>query len=207
MNMKIEKYEKIGTSKYRLYLDNGEVIDTYDNVILKNELLTKKTLDQDTYNKIFTDNIIEEKYNMAVKYISIRISSKQEIIEYLKRKNTNKDTIEEIVLLLEKNKLLNDEIFTQAFINDKLKFTTMGSYKIINELKKHQISDDIINKYSNIMSDNILKEKIIKLIDKQIKTNNKKDNTYIKNKLYNKLINLGYPASLTIDILNSYFTK
>ena len=205
MNMKIEKYEKIGTSKYRLYLDNGEVIDTYDNVILKNELLTKKALDQDTYNKIFTDNIIEEKYNMAVKYISIRIRSKQEIIEYLKRKNTNKDTIEEIVLLLEKNKLLNDEIFTQAFINDKLKFTTMGSYKIINELKKHQISDDIINKYSNIMSDNILKEKIIKLIDKQIKTNNKKDNTYLKNKLYNKLINLGYPASLTIDILNSYF--
>ncbi len=205
MNMKIEKYEKIGTSKYRLYLDNGEVIDTYDNVILKNKLLTKKALDQDTYNKIFTDNIIEEKYNMAVKYISIRIRSKQEIIEYLKRKNTNKDTIEEIVLLLEKNKLLNDEIFTQAFINDKLKFTTMGSYKIINELKKHQISDDIINKYSNIMSDNILKEKIIKLIDKQIKTNNKKDNTYLKNKLYNKLINLGYPASLTIDILNSYF--
>ena len=43
--MKIEKYEKIGTLKYRLYLDNGEVIDTYDDVILENELLLKKELD------------------------------------------------------------------------------------------------------------------------------------------------------------------
>ena len=51
--MKIEKYEKIGTLKYRLYLDNGEVIDTYDDVILENELLLKKELDNYLYQLSF----------------------------------------------------------------------------------------------------------------------------------------------------------
>ena len=52
MNMKIDKYEKIGKDKYRLFLSNGEVIDTYDNVILDNELLLKKELDNSLYNRI-----------------------------------------------------------------------------------------------------------------------------------------------------------
>ena len=50
--MKIDKYEKIGSSKYRLYFDNGEVIDTYDEVILKNELLLKKDITSLMYSNI-----------------------------------------------------------------------------------------------------------------------------------------------------------
>ena len=44
MTLKISKYEKIGVDKYRIYLDNGEVIDSYDNVILENDLLLKKEI-------------------------------------------------------------------------------------------------------------------------------------------------------------------
>lgn len=205
--MKIEKYEKTGKSKYRLYLDNGEVIDTYDNVILKNDLLLKKTLNQNTYNQIFYDNTIEENYNLAFKYISMRIRSTKEIKDYLKRKNAKDDIIEEVVLRLEKDKLLNDDDFTQAFIKDKLKFTTMGEYKIINELKHHQIDSEIINKYSYLMSEDVMTEKIIKLVDKQIKSNHKYDNFTLRNKIYNNLINLGYSSSQVAAVLNNYFNQ
>lgn len=204
--MKIDKYEKTGKDKYRLFLDNGEVIDTYDNVILKNNLLLKKIIDQDTYNQIFLDNTIEENYLNAFKYISLRKRSIKEIKDYLSRKNTTNETIDEVIKRLTKEKLLNDEEFTQAFIKDKLKFTTMGEYKIINELKKHQISSDIIEKYSYLMSEDILTEKIIKLVDKQIKSNHKYDNYKLRNKIYNNLMNLGYSSNLIVQVLNNYFS-
>ena len=84
--MKIDKYEKKSQGKYRLYLDNGEVIDTYDDVILNQNLLLKKEITLEDINQLIIDSNIQESYNSCVKYISIRLRSKKEITDYLKRK-------------------------------------------------------------------------------------------------------------------------
>lgn len=205
IEMKIEKYQKIGKNKYRLFLNTGEVIDTYDNVILKNDLLIKKELTQDIYNKIFKDTEIEEFYLLTYKYISIRKRSIKETKDYLNKKKVPNDIAEQIINRLTKEKLLNDEEFVQAFIKDKLKFTTMGEYRIISELKRHHISNDLINKHSSLMNEDVLTEKIIKLVDKQIKANRKYDNKILRNKIYNNLIKLGYSSNLIVSVLNNYF--
>ena len=75
MNIKITKYEKIGINKYRIYLENGEVIDTYDNVIIANELLIKKEIDLNLYNKVTKETSLEEHYLACIKYIDYRIRS------------------------------------------------------------------------------------------------------------------------------------
>lgn len=205
MHMKIEKYEKIGQSKYRLYLSNGEVIDTYDEIILKHELLLKKELDSYLYQKIITESKIQESYNATIKYITTRIRSTKEIIDYLKRKNIEDEDIEYIIEKLTKEKFLNDNIFCECFIKDKLKFTTMGEYKIIYELKKHNISPQIIEQNKYLFTKEILIEKIDKIINKQIKSNHKLDNKKLRNKLYNHLLNSGYSSNLIIERLNNYF--
>ena len=52
--MKITKISKTG-SKYKLTLDSGEVIDTYDDVILNNNLLYSKRIDKKLLEKIHND--------------------------------------------------------------------------------------------------------------------------------------------------------
>lgn len=205
MNLKIEKYEKIGKSKYRLYLNNGEVIDTYDEVILKNDLLLKKELDNYLYQKIIIESNIQEYYNACIKYIGVRIRSVKEIRDYLKRKNVIDEDIDYIVDKLEKEKYLDDNHFCECFIKDKLKFTTMGEYKIIYELKKHNISEKIINQNKHLISKDVLIEKIDKIITKQISSNHKLDKQKLRNKIYNHLLNLGYTSSLIVERLNIYF--
>lgn len=203
MNIKIDKYEKIGKDKYRIYLNNGEVIDTYDNVILSNELLLKKELDQTLYQKILEETSTEEYYISCKKYIDYRIRSIKEIKDYLTKKEVDNNTIEIIINKLIKNNYLNDDYFCKCFINDKLKFTNMGSYKIINELKRNEIDDTIINTYNYLIDDEIMNERINKLIDKNLKSN--KDKTKLRNKLYNNLVRLGYPIELVISNLNNRF--
>ena len=200
--MKIIKYEKKGNDQYKIYLENNQTINLYENVILKHNLLYKKEIDKSLLEKLDTDNFKEDIYNKCIKYISVRIRSTYEIKEYLKRKNIDNLEIENIIEKLQKNNFINDEDFTKAFVHDKLNFTTMGPYKIEQELRKHQIDTNIIYKYISDIDDEIIDNKINKQITKLMKSNRKKQN--IRNKIYTNLLSLGYSSEMILRNINNY---
>ncbi len=200
--MRINKYEKINGNKYKLFLDNGQVITLYEDVILDNKLLFKNSIE--SLDKIIKDNDNYDIYYKCVKYILIRLRSINEVKEYLKRKNIEEEFINVIINKLLGNKLLNDELFTKAFINDKLKFSTMGEYKIAGELNNHHIDNNIINKYISLIDEDIIREKINKLINKNIKSNKKYKGILLKDKIYKYLLGLGYKSESIIQELNNY---
>ena len=202
--IKIIKYKKENNGKYKLLLEDGSTIDTYEDVILKNNLLYKKDIDDSLYDIIMNDNVYEEAYSKSINYIGIRLRSINEMKVYLKSKKYSEEVINIIIERLIKNNLLNDTIFTQAFINDKLNFTTMGPYKIELELKKHNIDNNIISKCISTIDEDIIYEKINKLITKFIKSNKKYKGFLLKNKIYTKLINFTYSSSMILEILNNY---
>lgn len=204
--MKILKYEKKGNNTYKIYMENNQSITLYEDIILKHNLLYKKEIDSSILNKLDQDNSQEDIYNKCLKYISVRIRSIQEIKDYLKRKAIDESIIEKTIDRLIQNNLLNDEIFTKAFINDKLNFTTMGPYKIEKELKNHQIDSDIIYTYINNIDDNLIDKKINKQIIKLINSNKKKQN--LRNKIYLNLLSLGYSNEMILRNINNYdFSK
>ena len=202
--IKIIKYKQENNGKYKLFLEDGSTIDTYEDVILKNNLLYKKDIDDSLYDIIMNDNVYEEAYSKSINYIGIRLRSINEMKVYLKSKKYSEEVINIIIERLIKNNLLNDTIFTQAFINDKLNFTTMGPYKIELELKKHNIDNNIISKCISTIDEDIIYEKINKLITKFIKSNKKYKGFLLKNKIYTNLINLGYSSSMILEVLNNY---
>ena len=202
--MKIEKYKKIKDNKYKIYLSNNTTIDVYDEVIIKNNLLYKKDIDEVDLNKIENENIYQDIYNTAVKYIMVRLRSVNELRNYLLKKNYELDIVESIIIKLEKNGYLNDLIFTKAFINDKLNFTTMGKYKIKNELIKLKISPEIIENSLEEISEDKWIEKIDKLVSKYLKSNKKYSGNILRNQLYTYLVNLGHDTNLVIKSLNNY---
>lgn len=200
--MKIIKYEKKGNELYKIHLENNQTINLYEDVILKNNLLYKKEIDDLLLKKLDTYNNEEDAYHKCIKYISVRLRSVYEIEEYLKKKNIDLSLIEKTIERLIKNNHLNDELFTKAFIHDKLNFTTMGPYKIIENLKHHKIDSNIISKYINDIDDEVIDNKINKQIQKLIKSNRKKQN--IRNKIYTNLLSLGYTNEMILRNINNY---
>ena len=202
--MKIEKYKKIKEDLYRVLLDNGEIIDIYEDVILANNLLYKSEIDQNLLDKINIENNYQLAYNISVKYIMIRLRSINEIKVYLTKKGYSKDVINKLKEKLIKNKLLDDEIFTKAYINDKLNFTNVGKYKLINELTtKMKVDNSVV--YNVLESyEEVWNDRIDKLINKYLKSNKKYRGNTLKNKLYIYLVNLGYDKDKVISILNNY---
>lgn len=202
--MRIEKYELTKKNIYNVYLSNGEVLELNGKVITDNELLIKKDIDNELYDKLKRDNTICMLIDTSVKYIDRRLRSINELRDYLKNKEEDTIIIEEVIDKLIDYKYLDDDRFTKAFIKDKLNFTNWGDYKIKNELKRLGVNEEVIyNNISNI-DDNIYYERINKIIDKDISINKKYSGIKLKNKIYNHLLTLGYSKEKVISIINNY---
>ena len=190
--MRIEKYELTKKNIYNVYLSNGEVLELNGKVITDNELLIKKDIDNELYDKLKRDNTICILVDTSVKYIDRRLRSINELRDYLKNKEEDTIIIEEVIDKLIDYKYLDDDRFTKAFIKDKLNFTNWGDYKIKNELKRLGVNEEIIYNNMTSIDDNIFYERINKIIDKDISINKKYSGIKLKNKIYNNLLNLGY---------------
>ena len=190
--MKITKIKKTGNGKYNLILDNNEKIVTYDNVILKNDLLFKKEIDCNLYQKLNQDTGYYNIYNKCVNLISTRIRSEKEIKKYLDKNNVDEENKLKIISELKSKGLIDDNKFVKAFIIDKINFTNYGPSKIRNELSEHDIDLEIINKELQMIDSKIYYDKIKKIIDKKVKSNKKYSDFILKQKILIDLINLGF---------------
>lgn len=200
--MKIIKYEKKKNGKYRVYLEEGGKIDLYEDTIIKNKLLYKKEINKEKIEDINNDNNKNDIYNRCLKYIGVRIRSKKELIEYIKRYTEDDIIIDEILEKLTSTNLINDEEFARAFTHDKLILTGWGPYKIINELRNHNISEEIINKHISNIKDKDIDERINKQIKKMIKS--KKNSKDVRNKIYTSLLSNGYSNEMILRNINKY---
>lgn len=190
--LKISKIKKTNSGKYNIILDNKEKITTYDDVILKNNLLYNKELDNALLNNVNIDTRYYDIYNKCIKLISVRLRSEKEIIDYLNKNKVDDRQKNIIVSDLKKNGLINDQRFARSFITDKLNFSTNGPIKIKNLLIEHNIDEEIINEELANVDRSIYLDKIKKIIDKRINANNKYSNFMLKQKLMNDLTLLGF---------------
>lgn len=200
--MKINKFKKIGSNKYRIYFDN-ETLVIYEDVILKYNLLYKKDIDTDLLLQINEDNYKASIYDSAIRYIGIRMRSIKEVKEYLNKKKYDNKDIESVVNKLIEQGLLNDKKFAISYVNDKIYLTKSGPDKIKNELIKLGINEKDIHNVFNNIDNGALMDKLNKIIDKEIKLNVKLPINKMKNKIITRCINLGYKYEDIIEILNT----
>ena len=189
--MKIVKYKKC-RNKYNVYFDDGNYVSLYEDIILKYSLLLKKEITEKELESIKLDNIKEEIYEVALKYISIKMRSRKEIETYLKKKEYSSSDISNTIERLEKNGFINDEMYAKAFINDKFNLSNSGPNKIKKELLKQGIKEDIIDNYIYSINEEELVNKLDRLVDKKIKTIKNCSGNVLKQKLINYFMNEGY---------------
>ena len=199
--MKINKFKKIGSNKYKIYFDNESLI-VYEDVILKYNLLYKKDIDNDLLIEINKENYKSSIYDVSIKYISVRMRSKKELEEYLKKKKYDQKDIEETIKRLQSQDLLNDEKFAKSYINDKLYLTNYGLTKIKNDLLKLGVEEYIIDAIVNNIDLQVINDKLSKIIDKELKINSKLPTNKLINIIINRCINLGYNYEDILNILN-----
>ncbi len=189
--MKIEKIKKAGI-KYQITLDNGDVINTFSDVILNNDLLFSKDIDSKLLEKINNDTNYYDVYNRVLRMIGRRLRSEFEIRNYLKKEDIASSDSIKIIENLKKIGLIDDYQFAKAYTNDKMNLSLDGPYKIARYLESNKIDSKIICEMVESYPEDLIDSHIKKIILKKIKTNKKYTGYILKQKIITYLINLGY---------------
>ena len=190
--MQITKIQKMKSGKYKIEFDKHNKITTYDEVILKNNLLFKKEIDTELQNQITKDTNDYDGYYKALKYISIKMRSIKEMYHFLEKKGIPKDEQDKIVQKLKTNGFLNDKYFAASFVADKVHLSNMGPYQIIKELENHNIDRNIIEQELDKYEEPIFAEKLQKIVQKKVKLDHKHSKYQLQQKIIQEMINLGY---------------
>lgn len=192
VNIKKEK------NKYKIKLEDKSIIETYDEVLIKNNILYKKEITEELKELIKKENNYYEIYYEVIKYINKKIRSEKEIKEHINKFEINTKEKEKIIKELKKSNLINDTIYAKAYIHDKMYLSKDGSNKIKQELLKQGIDENIIDE--ELKTDNEL-EKLEKLITKKLNANKKYSEKIIKQKITNEFIRLGYKKEDIEEVL------
>lgn len=201
--MNIIKYKKMGNGKYKVELDNGTFLLLYEDVILKYQLLLSKRIDSDLIDEINKDNMISDVYFTALSSIKSRMKSINDLREFLLRKEYPSDMVDDVINKLINQGYLNDEMYVKSFINNQIITTSNGPYKIKKELLDKKISSDIIDNNLDLFSDEEQINRIEKIVNKKIKSNNSRGGYILRTKLYNDLVTLGYASEFINKVLNT----
>ncbi|MDD2434896.1 MAG: RecX family transcriptional regulator [Bacilli bacterium] len=202
--MKIEKIKKLNSGKYKIEFENKDKITTYDDVILKNNLLYKKELDNTELNQLYIDNKYYDVYNRTVNYITKRLRSEKEIYLFLEKFELDWTDNEKIIKELKKINLINDSKFTEAYVSDRLNLSSDGPDKIRKSLINYGIDDNLIENELGRIDSELINEKINKIVKKKMVHNHKYSLYVMKQKLMLELVNLGYNRSDINPILEAY---
>ena len=198
--MKIKKYIKVGSNKYKVILSDDTSLVLYEDVILKfNLLLEKEIKDLDlvlSYNEKFS------LYDKVLGYISKKIRSELEVRNYLKKYTSSLEDIDNIINKLNENNILNNENYIKSYINDKIYLSLDGPNKIKNDLINLGFDSYLIEDELVIFTKELIVERINKYINKELK-HNSKSLIVFKNKMIFNLTNLGYLQSDILSCLDN----
>lgn len=200
--MIIEKFSKQKNGMYLLVLEDGNKIKIHENLILKYELLLHKKVDSHLLEQLHQENQVYEVYSIALKYLNTRLRSKKELSFYLSKKGYSIEVIDSVLKMLEEQSYLNDTIYASSYVHDRILMSSYGPNKIRSELEQNGISSEIIEQALINFDESLENERILKLVEKQIKQNHNKGAVLLKRKIQSYLLNLGYSSILVNQHLN-----
>ena len=194
--MKIVRFKKLKEGMVEFVLENKEEFIAHEDLILKYNLLRSKEIDAKQLEKIQQENEIYRLYTVALSYMKTKMRSKKEITTYLRQKQADSKKIAQVLKILNRQGYLNENIYAEAFVHDRMVLTMDGPNKIEADLRKNEIDNQVIEQALSVFDEEVEQEKIQNYIQKQLRMNKRKSSIALKQKLKSDLERLGYHAYL-----------
>lgn len=188
--IKIDKVSQRKNNLYDVHFSNGEKLAVYDESLVRHRLLSGRELTEEELKEIYEAVQYDQAYVGALKYISYKLRSLNEISNYLSEEY-EPYVVKDVVRRLMDENYVNDEIYSEALKNTMLNTSDKGPKLLEMELKKHRVDEGIIMRKTGEFSDLVDAERMNKIKDKEFKKY-KGSKRQFSLKLQEKLMNKGY---------------
>ncbi len=201
--MRIHTIKKLSSGKYKVSFEDGKEVLTYDEVLLKDNLLYKEEIDESYFQELQKETLFYDLYQKMVKKISTRMRSTYEIERLLEKEEVSEKEKAQILEKLKEAHLLDDAIFAKAYVSDRMRLSSDGPRKIRKGLMEEHIQEEIIEEALQDIKEEEVFEKLKALIMKKVSLNHKYSSYFLKQKLTSEFQNLGYDREMIQSILDT----
>lgn len=188
---KIE-YQKKNKDRVNVYLDDVFSFGIDLNIMIKHSLSKNMELDDEFIEEILNAEEENHVYNYALNILSRSAKSEKQMIDKLKEKGYDLDLINNAIEKLKKQGYLDDQRFSEMYINSKINESKYGKRKIKEKLYEKGIAREIIDEKLKVLSNEDELQRAISLGLKKLKSLNEADKQKRSMKLINHLISKGF---------------
>ncbi|MDF2700333.1 MAG: recX [Haloplasmataceae bacterium] len=206
--MKIEKIIKLKNGIYEILIiddKNGEKkFKLTEDVLIKHNLYSNKVItahDLALFNELVNYSKI---YSSTLNFISFKMRSEKEVIEYLTEKHSSEKQITEMIEKLKKLNYINDQIYSDAYVIYQFDSNKKGVKVIQDELLKKGIELPFINKSLDYIKPEMVINNINQLINYYLKVSKNKTIRKLKENLLRNLIVKGYEYEDIVTCINNF---
>ena len=197
--------QKKNTDRYNIFLDHGQeeeyAFSVDEAVLVKFHLRKGLELTKLQIEEILYEEQIRKGYQYAINYLSYRMRSTKEMIDYLKSKELESNNITIIIDRLLKEKYLDDGEFAKAFVRSRINLTMKGPGVIRRELIEKGMSEKEINEALDLYSYEEQLEKAALLLQKKYPKQLKTSRADQDRKMYTLLQSKGFTNDVVQEVL------
>jgi regulatory protein len=184
--------------------ENGEtlVFSVDQDVLLQFRLKKGMKIDERSFQQIVYADEVKKTYHQALYFLSYRMRSEQEVVDYLKKKGASESIIDDVLHKLRENKYVDDREFAFAYVRTQKQTTAKGPYVIRKELEKLGIATEWIDQSLALYSFDEQVETAKSLYEKAKKQRTKQSSRQWKHHVEQLLQRKGFSRAVIDEVLS-----
>ena len=203
--MKIERVSRKDEKNVSVYFDNGERLILSEDTFYNSGLRKGDEISEDRFSFFIEQNILYHIKQRALSYLARRFHSERELLIKLKQKSYEERLIKLVLNELREKSFIDDQVFANHFIEEKLKKKRWGKNKIRAALFSKGVSASIIDEVlKSFDSEEDQNEAAIGLVNKKYDNLKKRetDNRKLKQKLVAFLLSRGFEYEISVEVVS-----
>lgn len=208
--MKIERVSRKDEKNVSVYFDNGECLILSEDTFYGSGLRKGDEISGDRFSFFIEQNIHYHIKQRALSFLARRFHSERELLIKLKAKAYEERLIKSVLNELREKSFVDDKVFANHFIEEKLKKKSWGKNKIRAALFSKGVSSSIIDEaIQSFDSEEDQNQTALMLANKKFKNLKlrESDNRKIKQKIISFLLSRGFEYDISAEVVNKIITQ
>lgn len=203
--MKIDRVSRKDEKNVSVYFDNGERLILSEDTFYNSGLRKGDEISEDRFSFFIEQNILYHIKQKALSFLARRFHSERELFIKLKSKSYEERLIKIVLNELREKSFINDQVFANHFIEEKLKKKRWGKNKIKAALFSKGVSASIIDEGLKSFDSEIdQNEAAFGLAQKKFEKLKlrESDDRKLKQKLISFLLSRGFDYEVSSEVVN-----
>ena len=202
--MKIDRVTRKDEKNVSVYFDNGERLILSEDTFYNSGLRKGDEISEDRFSFFIEQNILYQIKQRALSFLARRFHSERELLIKLKSKSYEERLIKIVLSELKEKSFIDDQVFANHFIEEKLKKKRWGKNKIRAALFSKGVSASIIDEVlKSFNSEEDQNEAALSLAQKKYEKLRlrESDERKLKQKIISFLLSRGFDYEVSSDVI------